>query len=359
MGESMVKGKLGWITIGLVFVLCLGCKPGRPQFALPKIKMVTGENLHGVVPLTAEEVLLFGNYGVIYHNGTGGNDIEDWKPQESGLEDSLLCEAAFIDKNRGWIVGTKGTIIHTIDSGKKWIKQESGTEKNLFSVSFVDAQNGWVVGEFGTIIHTPDGGESWVFQSKDIDKMLNGVCFIDNQNGWVVGEFGTILHTADGGKLWEEQRCEDIESKVGMDSYDWKPMPALYEVHFEDKHRGWIVGMDGIILKTEDGGDKWRRLKTNCEIPLYSIEIRGNRGWVVGSRGYYLLSHDGGETWIVKDGLIKTRFWLRDIAFSDGKNGWIVGAMGTIARTTDGGRSWELISGMSYDMPEYGLADFE
>ncbi|MCK5257670.1 MAG: glycosyl hydrolase, partial [Deltaproteobacteria bacterium] len=51
-------------------------------------------------------------------------------------------------------------------------------------------------------------------------------------------------------------------------------------------------------------------------------------------------------------------FWLKDVAFSDENNGWIVGAMGTVARSTDGGESWELISGMSYDMPEYGLADF-
>jgi photosystem II stability/assembly factor-like uncharacterized protein len=56
--------------------------------------------------------------------------------------------------------------------------------------------------------------------------------------------------------------------------------------------------------------------------------------------------------------VIKTRFWLRDIAFSDENNGWIVGARGTLARTTDGGMSWELISGMTYDMGEYGLADF-
>ena len=135
-------------------------------------------------------------------------------------------------------------------------------------------------------------------------------------------------------------------------------MPALYEVYFEDEDKGWIVGMDGIILKTENGGKLWRKLETDFDTPLYSIAIKGKKGWIVGKEGYYLISEDGGETWEVKDDVIKTRFWLRDVSFSDENNGWVVGARGTVARSTDGGKSWELISGMSYDMPEYGLADF-
>ncbi len=360
MSSFRVEGKIVWVVIGIVCVLLSGCKPsgGRPKFAMPKINMITGENLHSVAVFNPREVLLFGNYGVIYHTDTGGESLEAWSPLKSGLDEVLMCENDFIDRARGWVVGTKGTIIHTTDGGKTWGKQKSGTGKNLFSVSFVDALNGWAAGEFGTIIHTKDGGETWGFQSKDIDKMLNGVFFVDAQNGWVVGEFGTIFHTSDGGETWEQQRCEDIETGVGMDSYDWLPMPSLYEVYFSDENRGWIVGMDGIILKTEDGGDKWRKLQTNCDIPLYSIEIKGKRGWAVGSRGYYLLSQDGGENWAVQDGLIKTRFWLRDVSFIDENNGWIVGASGTVAHTTDGGISWKLISGMSYDIPEYGLTDF-
>jgi photosystem II stability/assembly factor-like uncharacterized protein len=135
-------------------------------------------------------------------------------------------------------------------------------------------------------------------------------------------------------------------------------MPALYGVHFLNAGTGLIIGADGIILKTDDGGKKWRKLQSNCDVPLYAIEMVGNNGWIVGNRGLYLVSRDAGETWQVKDGLIKTRFWLKDVSFSDETNGWIVGAMGTLAQSVDGGESWKLISGMSYDMEEYGLTDF-
>jgi photosystem II stability/assembly factor-like uncharacterized protein len=357
--DNLKRRTYWWIIIGLLATFVGGCKPGgRPEFAMPEFKMITGENLHSVVAFSPQEVEVFGNHGVIYGTANGGAGLKDWEPRESGTKDLLLCQASFINREKGWVVGTRGSVIHTSDGGKTWINQESGTEKNLFSVSFVDDRNGWAVGEFGTIIHTSNGGESWESQSKGVDKELNSVRFVDARNGWVVGEFGTILHTKDGGETWEQQICEAIQTEEDMFSFDWKPMPALYALSCKDKDTAWIAGMDGIILKTSNGGSEWIKLESNCDVPLYSITVKGSRGWAVGSRGYYLLSLDGGETWEVRDGVIKTRFWLREVSFSDENNGWIVGAMGTVARSKDGGENWELISGMTYDMPEYGLADF-
>ena len=157
--------------------------------------------------------------------------LKDWESRESGVGDLLLCQASFISRDKGWAVGTRGVVIHTSDGGKTWVTQQSGTEKNLFSVSFVDDQHGWAVGEFGTIVHTANGGESWESQSKGVDKELNSVCFVDALNGWVVGEFGTILHTTDGGETWEQQICEAIQTEEDMFSFDWKPMPALYALY--------------------------------------------------------------------------------------------------------------------------------
>ncbi len=358
MNSHKVKSILCLIPLCLCLI-ALGCKPpGRPQFAMPKISMVTGENLHSVVAFSPQEAQVYGNMGIILGAATGGETTDAWKRIESGVADALLCNTVFVDRQNGWSVGIKGTIIHSTDGGTTWSAQSSGTEKNLFSVSFPDLKNGWIVGEFGTIIHTGDGGATWQPQSQGMDKELNGVFFVDDRRGWLVGEFGTILHTEDGGATWEAQTCEEIQTNNDMFSYDWRPMPALYGVHFLNAATGLIIGADGIILKTDDGGKKWRKLQSNCDVPLYAIEMVGSNGWIVGNRGVYLVSRDAGETWQVKDGLIKTRFWLKDVSFSDENNGWIVGAMGTLARSVDGGESWKLISGMSYDMEEYGLTDF-
>jgi photosystem II stability/assembly factor-like uncharacterized protein len=70
------------------------------------------------------------------------------------------------------------------------------------------------------------------------------------------------------------------------------------------------------------------------------------------------MSSDGGSTWQVKEDAIKTKFWLRKVAFCDAMHGLIVGARGTIVLSDDGGAHWNIISGFTYDMPEFGLADF-
>ena len=58
------------------------------------------------------------------------------------------------------------------------------------------------------------------------------------------------------------------------------------------------------------------------------------------------------------DGKIKTRFWLHDIAFGTPEEGWVVGARGAVVQTKDGGKNWTMLSGLTYDVPEFGLTDF-
>ena len=74
--------------------------------------------------------------------------------------------------------------------------------------------------------------------------------------------------------------------------------------------------------------------------------------------GNYLLSEDGGKSWQLMDKAIKTRFWLTGISFSNQDKGWVVGARGAVVKTEDGGKTWTMLSGLTYDVPEFGLADF-
>ena len=55
----------------------------------------------------------------------------------------------FHDSQLGWAVGSGGTILKTIDGGRKWKKMSSGTTALLTAVNFRDARRGWVVGANG------------------------------------------------------------------------------------------------------------------------------------------------------------------------------------------------------------------
>ena len=94
------------------------------------------------------------------------------------------------------------------------------------------------------------------------------------------------------------------------------------------------------------------------EYAYYSIYVLGDRAWAVGKAGNYILSRDGGKTFQLIEDVIKTRFWLHDLSFSSPKVGWAVGARGAVAKTEDGGETWKMLSGLTYDVPEFGLTDF-
>ncbi|MDX2136412.1 MAG: YCF48-related protein [Saprospiraceae bacterium] len=90
----------------------------------------------------------------------------------------------------------------------------------------------------------PLGGDCWALlnplplpQGNDL---LCEVFFTDSLTGWVLGEEGAIFKTVDGGVTWTAQYSGTGE--------------LLYSGFFTDSLTGWAVGSDGIILKTVDGG---------------------------------------------------------------------------------------------------------
>jgi len=72
---------------------------------------------------------------------------------------------------------------------------------------------------------------------------LFSVAFVSTQFAWVVGEDGIILHTEDGGSTWKAQHN-------GTDSW-------LYFVVLITPQVGWAGGATGVILHTDDGGSTW------------------------------------------------------------------------------------------------------
>jgi len=346
---SMIKPLIK-VAVFIVFMSIIsagaGCSRKEQKMQSPDIKMITRENLHGVIAPDDNNIWITGGYGAIYHSSDSG---KNWAKQNSGEKETTICDGVFLNASIGWMVGINGTILHTTDGGARWTRQNTGTKQHLFGISFVDEKHGWAVGEWGTIIHTSDGGATWSSQHKEMDKSFNNIFFVDTQNGWLVGERGTLLHTTDGGATWNPQTPKAFE-RASLEEQLENPPPSLFGVCFSDKNTGWACGIPGTIIKTTDGGTTWEVLPTGTKHTLYTIFIKYGKGWAVGDKGTYLMSNDGGNTWSLPEEAIKAKQPFRDVYFSSAQQGWVVGAGGLVVHTEDGGKTWQFRSGLSYAM---------
>ncbi|MEC7867932.1 MAG: YCF48-related protein, partial [Candidatus Poribacteria bacterium] len=97
---------------------------------------------------------------------------------------------------------------------------------------------------------------------------------------------------------------------------DWET--HFTDLHFTDALRGWIVGLEGLIVHTNDGGKTWRRQEVETNGDFKAIYFTNRKyGWAVGDEGLIAATDDGGKHWhLQKSG---TSAMLRDIFFVNSK----------------------------------------
>lgn len=265
-----------------------------------------------------------------------------WARQPAGTM-AWLRSVFFLDQNRGWAVGSKGTLLQTTDGGTTWKPRSASTDDVVRDVFFIDEKNGWIVCEVNAyqlktvdeprayLMRTTDGGEKWnriEIKEFNIDSILVRAVFTRSGRGWTFGEGGAIYGTRDSGDTWVRLRSPTRRLLLGG--------------MFVDDDRGWIVGAGATIIQTSDGGDTWYQ----SQLPQVEKTIRFNatsfidnrKGWAVGSAGSVYNTVNGGRTWQRQDSTVDVD--LFDVKFVDAVEGWAVGAEGTIIHTTDGGEHW-------------------
>ena len=266
-----------------------------------------------------------------------------WEKQRAGTM-AWLYSLFFQDQNRGWAVGSKGTLLVTDDGGASWKQKSASTNDMIRDIFFVDQQQGWLVVEKNIydlktkddprtyLMQTTDGGDNWKrvdIKGINVDARLVRAIFSRGGRGWIFGEGGTIFTTYDGGTNWTKLQSPTRHLLLGGT--------------FIDNDRGWIVGAGATIIQTSDGGDTWHV----CQLPqavensvrFAAISFVDNRlGWAVGSGGNVYRTINGGRTWQQQSSGVETD--LYDVKFLDAVEGWAVGAEGTIIYTNNGGLSW-------------------
>jgi len=171
----------------------------------------------------------------------------------------------FINKDTGTSVGQHGLVKTTFNGGLSWTRRIVGLpvqfgDSTLYDVIYTSALTGYACGNNGIVIKTTNGGINWIYKPIGNLCSLPRIYFSDSNNGTVVG-YPCIWRTTNGGDNWLTQ--------------PYPPNPSqepLWGVYFVNSYLGWIVGFNGTILYTSNGGLTWTQPVSNEMPNIFKLE---------------------------------------------------------------------------------------
>jgi len=220
----------------------------------------------------------------------------DWAPN------SILMDVTKVD-SRIVAVGEWGHILYSDDECKSWIQAEVPVSVTLTAVFFPTYNQGWAVGHDGVVLHTEDGGKTW---EKQLDGTQIGQMVYDQVKQMVKAHSDLLADPGSG--LTEEERedmeakSEDLEFFLGDVEFfvEQGPSQPLMDLWFKNDKEGIIIGAFGFILSTEDGGKTWQPILDridNLGETYHAITSSGNDLFIAGEKGILYRSEDFGQSW--------------------------------------------------------------
>ena len=311
------------------------------------------------------------------------------------FDDAGVHAVQFVDASEGWACGDDGVVWHSMDGGKTWERQKTGSRAGLRGIHFVNPSTGWTVGRVDAPNGTSVGvmlkttrwrANKWSEEvGTNVMPGLHAVRFVDEKNGFVCGDgsdaFPTgMFTTTDGGVQWEPVKgprfpsCRSASviptTKLSLVAGAWGKLGTLSGDYREaemdplagrgvngvacttsasEKGQLWAFAScdGGAVLTSSDGGKSWGYVNLGLSsAALAACDFRcvasfSTHVWVAGRPGGFVLhSPDLGKTWEVQKTEVTMPF--NGIHFLDDKTGWLVGDFGCILGTTDGGKSWKV-----------------
>src|SRR5438067_3185858 len=152
-------------------------------------------------------------------------------------------------------------VAQAANAQRGWILHSAVEKGDLVAVYFTSSSKGWIAGDNGYLASTTDGGRTWTKYPLNTTEDINEIYFRNDDHGYLVAG-RKIFITSDAGRTWQETRiyrAGDFGSGT----------PIFLSIRFSDKKRGFAIGalhsredrvIDSLVMRTEDGGETWRRV---------------------------------------------------------------------------------------------------
>lgn len=135
-------------------------------------------------------------YGSNYLLASSQDDGKTWSSTYPYADSpfGLISKVAASDDKTLWRLGALG-LDYSKDGGQTW----TNVLGSINDFAFSDALHGWAVSNDGLIKATVDGGKTWVQQPSGTRRSLRKLVVQDSKTAWILGSNDTLLATGNGG----------------------------------------------------------------------------------------------------------------------------------------------------------------
>lgn len=303
----------------LIFIGLLFYAVGLTAQSFQKVSTPTKDDLHALT--------FFGNAGwaVSYGSGNLYKSIDKGKTwQHIWMSDSIYYEEIqFTSKKHGYLVGEKGKLLLTNNGGKSWDNQLPSELRDeallIYGAFFSDSKNGIASCQssatHGVVYNLILQKGKWKIAKDSVYAFLKIKSFDRIQ---FLGSTATEILLFDKnlenvnvlykrssnaiGPIRDVGSASDFIYAIGFRGYfiysldrgvNWREISVstsrIRSVLFIDKQNGYIVGDQGLILETHDGGLTWIKHDTSVKEDLHRIIQYGKAIWICGKAGVLLM----------------------------------------------------------------------
>lgn len=210
------------------------------------------------------------------------------------LNNSVFFDIAMLNGSTCIVTGAPTGVLKSYDQGETWevLATENGPYYNFEYglLSFIDENTGYTISNENQytdrFLKTTDGGISWdtiQLQPGDDWSTIAAFHFINEDEGFLGGWYaGLFKKTKNGGSYWETPSFEGSVSN-----------PNIFDFHIgpEESSTYYACGWNNTIYKSTDSGDTWQWMEDGAsEKKHYNAIFFLNEelGWIVGLNGTIL-----------------------------------------------------------------------
>eukprot|EP01025_Chloroclados_australasicus_P035489 TRINITY_DN3613_c0_g2_i1.p1 TRINITY_DN3613_c0_g2~~TRINITY_DN3613_c0_g2_i1.p1 ORF type:complete len:404 (-),score=40.26 TRINITY_DN3613_c0_g2_i1:347-1558(-) len=285
---------------------------------------------------------------------------KDWEqvklPVDNGV---VLLDIGFTgdDKQHGFLLGTRQTLLETKDGGKSWepkpiaAAQDEGFNYRFNAISF-NGSEGWIVGKPPILLHTTDGGENW--ERIPLSNKLPGTPLVikalaGEGEAEMTTDQGGIYKTTNAALTWSAQVQETVDATLNRTVSSGISGASYYEGSFSNIARSTtgeyvaVSSRGNFFMTWSPGQTFWfphnrpvgRRIQNMGWTP-------NNRLWITTRGGDIFVSPQDGVSESFEQSKLGSRgFGILDVGFKDDSIAYACGGSGSLFKSDDSGKSWK------------------